>query len=153
MRKSPINYLVTMAAGVILWFITAIALGGVMGDGVTLSSMSIEDFLMRYRIALGIAAVSGMLNLFYWYFYGGSVSSAGEEARSKSIWNISFIVQIVVAGLILASLVFMLLTEGVSTLYYVIIFALLALHSFLFFWICSLIMSPPNVEYCVLGKR
>lgn len=153
MNKSPMNYLITVAGGVILWFITAIALGGVIGNGVSLSSMSVEDFLVWYRVALGIIALSGILNLCYWYSYGGSDKSAGDYGRSKSIWNISFISQIVLAGLIVAVLVLMLLKEGVSTGYYIIIFGLASLHSYLFFWICSLVMSPPNVQHIPLGKR
>jgi len=147
------NYLITVAGGVILWFITAIALGGVIGNGVSLSSMSVEDFLVWYRVALGIAALCGIINLCYWYSYGGSDKSAGEYARSKSIWNISFIAQIVIAGAILVFLVLMLLKEGISTGYYLIIFGLASLHTYLYFWVCSLVMSPPNVQHMPLGKR
>ncbi len=136
-----------------MWFITAIALGGVIGNGVSLSSMSVEDFLAKYRVALGIAALFGIINLCYWYSYGGSDKSAGDYGRSKSIWNISFIVQIVLAGVIEAILVIMLLKEGVSTGYYLIIFGLLSLHTYLYFWVCSLVMSPPNVQHIPLGKR
>jgi len=153
MNKSPMNYLITAAAGVILWFITAIPLAGVIGNGVSLSSMSIEEFLVWYRKALSIASLSAIINLFYWYYYGGSDKSAGDSVRSKSIWNISFISQIVIAGVILVVLVLMLLKQGISTGYYGIIFGLASLHSYLFFWICSLVMSPPNVQYSPLGKR
>lgn len=89
MNKSPMNYLITLAGGSILWVITAVVLGGVIGDKVSLSSMSVEDFLERYRIVLAIAAAIGMMNSLYWYLYGGKDSTAGELERAKKIWNIS----------------------------------------------------------------
>lgn len=153
MNKSPMNYLITVAGGAILWIITAIVLGGVIGEKVSLSSMSVEDFLVKYRIVLAIAATVGIMNSLYWYFYGGKDSTAGELDRAKKIWNVSFIVQIVASVGVVLTLVFMLMTEGVPPIYYIIIFGLAALHTFIFFWLCTMLMSPINVERMPLCKR
>lgn len=153
MNKSPLNYLITIAVGGILWVITAVVSGDLLGEGISLATMSIEDFLFRYRIALAVAAVSGILNSFYWYFYGGKDSSAGDLDRAKRIWNQSFIGQIVTAAVVLVVLVFMLMTEGVTLKYYLIIFGLTSLHTYIFFWLCTFLMSPINVERIPLFKR
>lgn len=153
MRKSPLNYLVTIAIAGVLWVITAVLSGDLLGDSISLATMSVEDFLMRYRIVLAIATVIGLLNSFYWYFYGSKDSAAGELDRAKRIWNISFIAQIVVAAGIVVALVVMLMAEGVSPKYYLIIFGLGSLHTFIFFWFCTFLMSPINVERIPLFKR
>jgi hypothetical protein len=153
MNKSPLNYLITIAAGGILWVITAVVSGDLLGERVSLATMSVEDFLLRYRIVLTIAAVIGILNSFYWYLYGSKDSTAGELNRAKGIWNMSFIGQIVAATGIVVALVFMLMGEGVTINHYAIIFGLASLHTFIFFWLCTFLMSPINVERIPLFKR
>lgn len=152
MNKSPMNYLITLSGGAILWVITAIVLGGVIGDRITLASMSTDDFLARYRIILAIAAVCGILNAIYWYFYGGKDSTAGELNKAKRIWHALFLTQIITAVVILFILVFMLMAEGVAPLHYAIFFALISLHTYIYFWLCTFFMSPINVERIPLFK-
>ncbi len=153
MNKNPMNYLITLAGGAILWVITAVVLGGVIGDKVSLSSMSVEEFLARYRIVLAIAALIGITNSLYWFYYGSKDSTAGALERAKKIWNISFIIQIVASAGIVLALVLMLMTQGVAPIYYIMLFGLAALHTFIFFWISTLLMSPTNVERLPLCKR
>ena len=153
MRKGPLNYLVTFAIAGVLWVITAVLSGDLLGDSISLATMSVEDFLMRYRIVLAIATVIGLLNAFYWYFYGNKDSTAGELNLAKRIWNISYIAQIVVAAGIVVALVVMLMAEGVSPKYYLIVFGLASLHTFVFFWFCTFLMSPIHVERIPLFKK
>lgn len=153
MNKSPLNYLITITAGGILWVITAVASGDLLGERISLATMSLEDFMLRYKIVLAIAAVIGIANSFFWYFYGGKDSTAGELNRAKGIWNISFIGQIFAAVGIVVVLVFMLMGEGVAFKHYIIIFGLASLHTFIFFWLCTFLMSPINVERIPLFKR
>ena len=153
MNKSPLNYLITAAAGVVLWIVTAVVLAPVLGDHITLASMPIEDFIVDYRIDLAIAAMIGILNTLYWYYYGDKDSTAGELDRAKKIWNVSFITQIFLCAVLVFALVFITLAEGLSPIYYVLIFGITALHTFIFFWMCTVLMSPVNVERIPLGKR
>jgi hypothetical protein len=149
MRKSPLNYLVTFAIAGVLWIITAVLTGNSLGESISLATMSIEDFLIRYRIVLAVAAVLGLLNSFCWYFYGSKDSIGRELNRARKIWNISFIVQIVVAAGLVVALAVMLMAEGVSPKDYLIIFGLASLHTFILFWFCTLLMSPNNVKNLV----
>lgn len=153
MRKSPMNYIITLAAGGMLWVLSAVLLGSLLGDNISLARLSVEDFLVRYRMALGIATVSGILNLFYWFYYGGKESTAGEPDNAKKIYNISFVSQIFMASAIVIALVLMLMGEGIESMYYIVIFMQASLQTFTFFWLCSFLMSPVNVEYIPYFKR
>jgi hypothetical protein len=141
------NYLITTAIGGILWVITAVFLGEELGNTMPLATLSVEEFLVRYRIALAAAAVMGLLSVFYWYFYGSKDSTAGELDRAKRIWYSSFVGQIIIAVGIVVILVILFLSEGLTTIDYLIIFALVSLHTYIFFWLCTFFMSPRTVKY------
>lgn len=147
MRKSPLNYIITLAAGSMFWVVNAVLLGTFIGDNVSLATLSVEDFLSRYRMALAIATAASSLNLLYWYYYGGMDSTAGDHESAKRIYNISFISQVVVAAVIVMGLVLMFMGEGIESVYFIVIFLQASLQSFVFFWLCSFVMSPVNVEY------
>lgn len=153
MNKSPINYLITLAIGAVLWVVSAVIVGNMMSESITLAIISIEDFLAFYRIVLAIAAFIGISNSFYWYFYGGKDSTAGELDRAKRIWNLSFIGQISAAAGIVSVFGFKFLKEGIVIKDYLIIFGLASLHTYIFFWLCTFLMSPINVERIPLFKR
>lgn len=153
MNKSPMNFLITTVLGLVLWIITAVALGPVLGDRITLISMPVEDFIVDYRIDLAIATFFGILITLFWFYYGGKDSTAGELDRAKKIWNISFVAEILFCAVLVFALVFITMTQGVSLIHYIFIFVITSLHTFVFFWVCTLLMSPVNVERIPLGKR
>lgn len=71
MNKSPMNYLITIAFGAILWIATAIFYGGTFSESLMLAESTPEEFLANFRIMLGVAAGLGILTCVYWYYYGG----------------------------------------------------------------------------------
>lgn len=152
MRKSPLNYLVTIAIGAILWVVTAIFYGGTFSESLMLAVSTPEEFLANFRIMLGVAAGLGILNCFIWYFHGNSNSTAGNLGGAKKLWWGSFIVQIVISVGILLVLVFINLSEGILTKDWLITFVLISLLTWFFFWFCTFFFSPRTVKNIPLFK-
>ncbi len=146
MNKSPMNYLITIAFGAILWIATAIFYGGTFSESLMLAESTPEEFLANFRIMLGVAAGLGILTCVYWYYYGGLDTTAGDLGKAKRIWWALFIFQIISAVGILFTLVFMNLTEGILTSSWLISFVLISLHTIIFFLLCTYMISPRNVK-------
>lgn len=146
MNKSPLNYLITIALGVLLWVITAIFYGGTFSESLILAVSTPEDFLANFRVILGIAAFIGMANCLYWYYYGDLSSTAGVLGKAKRLWWILFIIQVIMSVVLLVVLVTRNLSEGILTSDWLITYALLSLHTWFFFWICTFLMSPRPVK-------
>ena len=152
MNKSPLNYLITIALGIVLWVITAVFYGGTFSESLILAVSTPEQFLSNFRIMLGIAAAIGIINCLYWYYYGSLDSTAGELGKAKKVWMISFVLQIIASAAILFVLISMNLTEGIATSDWIIAFGLISLHTWFFFWLCTFLMSPRTVQYIPLFK-
>lgn len=152
MNKSPLNYLITIALGAILWVVTAIFYGGNFAESLTLTTSTPEEFLANLRIMLGIAVGLGVLNCLIWYYYGNLNSTAGNLSKAKRIWWSSFIIQIVFSVGILLILVFMNLSEGILTKDWLITFGLISLLTWIFFWLCTFLFSPRTVKYIPLFR-
>ena len=152
MNKSPLNYLITIALGGVLWILTAIFYGGNFSESLMLATATPEEFLGNFRLILGIAAVVGIVNCVYWYYYGNLNSTAGNLNKAKKVWWTSFVLQIVASAGILFILVFMNLKEGILTKDWLITYALVSLHTWIFFWLCTFLMSPRNVKFIPLFK-
>lgn len=152
MNKSPLNYLVMIVLGTILWVITAIFYGGTFSESLTLATSTPEDFLAHLRIMLGIAAVIGILGCMYWFYFGNLDATAGDLTKAKRVWWIWFVFEIAASAIILFSLVYMNLKEGIQTSDWLIAFGLLSVHTWFFFWLCTFLMSPRTVKYIPLFK-
>lgn len=152
MNKSPMNYLITVALGAILWVITAIFYGGSFAESLMLAEATPEEFLANLRVMLGIAAVLGIINCLIWYYYGDLASTAGNLGKAKRFWWVSFILQIVFSVVILLILVFMYMSEGIVTKDWIIAFVLFSLLTWIFFWFCTFLFSPRTVKYIPLFK-
>ena len=70
MRRSPLNYLVTIVAGALLWVATALFAGQQMGDAVVLQKMTTTQFVQTYEGVVAGAAALGILGALLWYGYG-----------------------------------------------------------------------------------
>ncbi len=152
MRKSPLNYLIAIALGALLWVITAIFIGGSFSDSLMLAEATPEEFLASLQVFLGIAALLGILNTVYWYHYGGLSSTIGNLNKASRVWWSSFIVQIIIGVALLVVLVIMNMAEGVATTDWIIVFLMISLHTWIFFWVCTYLMSPRAVQYIPLFK-
>jgi hypothetical protein len=152
MNKSPLNYLITAAFGIILWVITAVFFGSAFSESLMLAESTPEDFAGNLRLMLGIAAIIGLFNCFYWYYYGGKDSTAGDLVKAKRIWLFSFIFQLVASIGAFFGLVILNLSDGILVTDWLILYLLISLNTWVFFWICTFFMSPDNVKNVVLGK-
>jgi hypothetical protein len=146
MNKSPLNFLITVALGGVLWVVTAILYGGTFSESLMLATATPEEFSGDFRLILGIAAAVGIVNCLYWYYYGNLSSTAGDLTSAKRTWWISFIFQIIASIGLLLIIVFMNSKEGILTSEWIITYALIALHTWFFFWICTFLMSPRPVK-------
>lgn len=152
MNKSPLNYLVAIAIGAILWVVTAVLVGGNFAESLTLNNLTPDDFLSRYRIFLSIGVVLAVLSIGFWFFYGALDSTAGSLGKAKTVWWSLFIVQIVVSIALLFGLVLWMIDEGITTGQWTITFGLLSLLTWFFFWVCTFLWSPRSVKYIPLGR-
>lgn len=146
MSKSPLNYLICIAFGVLLWVITAIFYGGTFSESLILAVSTPEEFLANFRIVLGIAAASSIINTLYWFYYGNISSVAGNLGKAKRVWWVSFIIQIIISVALLVILVVKNLSEGILTSDWIIIYVLLSIHTWIFFWLFTFLMSPRPVK-------
>jgi hypothetical protein len=152
-RTAPTNYLVTAAAGGLLWAALAVGLGGYLGNVVPLQERTTEEFLSLYRAALGVALVVALANCFYWYFLGSRKQAAVNLHGARRVWLGSLLAQVVFAAGGLLTLVLLLQAEGLTLGNFAAIFAAFSLLTYLFFWAATLVASPPAVEFIPLGKR
>jgi len=153
MRQSPLNYLISLGVSAALWFATAILLGGMLADSVSLQEMAVEDFLTRYRIFMGIAASFATLTMFVWLKHGSKSASGIELHGSRRFWTILLITLVVVAAALLTVLTLMLLAESLGSSTLMMIAGALILHTVAYFWICSLVLTPDRVKFVVPGSR
>ena len=152
MRKAPTNYLITLAVAALLWVGTAILLGNYLGDRVALESATTEDFVKVYRIILVAAAGLGVGNCCFWYFYGARESAGADIGTARRVWRLSLIAQIALAAVAVIALVLAFSNERFETAEYLLVFGAASAHAWIFFWICTLVMSPRPVEYVPFGK-
>ncbi len=152
MNKSPINYLVTIALGAIIWVVTAIFIGGSFSESLMLSISTPEEFLANFRIMLGIAVSLSMLNCLIWYYFGNLNSTSGNLGKAKRIWWGQFISEIIISVGILLILVFINLSEGILTKDWLITYALVSLLTWFYFWFSTFLMSPRTVVNIPLFK-
>lgn len=152
MNKSPLNYLITTALGAILWVVIAIFIGGALSESLMLAVSTPEDFAANLRIFLGIAALIGIINSLYWFYYGALDSTAGNLGKARRVWIGSFVIQIVISVALLVILIIINLAEGILTTDWLIIFGLFSLLTWFFFWLCTFLMSPRTVKYIPLFK-
>ncbi|HNW89224.1 MAG TPA: hypothetical protein PKN48_06145 [Bacteroidales bacterium] len=152
MRKSPLNYLITVAIGAVLWVVTAIFYGGSFSESLMLAVSTPEEFLANFRVIFGIAAGLGIINCIIWYYYGNLESTAGDLVKAKRVWWWAFICQVLFAVGLLMILVFINLSEGIMTKDWLLMFALFAVHTWFFFWFCSFFFSPTIVKNVVLFR-
>jgi|GEM_PF-1963133 len=152
-RTAPINYLLTAAAGGLLWTALAVGLGGYLGDVVPLQERTTEEFLGLYRIVLGVVLVLALANCFYWYFLGSRRQAAVNLRGARRVWMGSLLGQVVLSVVALLTLVLLLQAEGLTLGNFAAIFAALSLLTYVFFWAATLLASPPAVEFIPLGKR
>lgn len=153
MNTSPMNYLVSFAIGAGVWMLTGMALADYLSETVSLATMTIEDFLFWYRIAITVVAVIALVCVYFWFYKGSQDQVTRDLAQAKKTWAALFVTLIILAIAALLALVVAFLDEGLIIGDYLLILLALSLHSFIFYWLCTFLMSPLNVKYLVPLKN
>lgn len=153
MRQAPLNYLLTIALGGLLWVATAVFAGQQMGDAVVLQERTPAQFVATYQAVVAVAAAIGLAVCLYWYFYGSRGSVAGRLDEARRTWVVLLVAEVVVAAAALVALVLLFRAESLTAGNFAEMLALLVLQTALLFWACSLVFSPRAVEYVPWGKR
>lgn len=152
LRKSPMNYLAATGVAAMLWIATGLLLGNYLGDNVSLQVMTTDRFLAVYRVTT-VAASALALALCCWWYASGGPAAAADPRGARKRWLGLMIGEILVAAVTLIVFVVMLLAESLVATDYLMILAGLLLDTALFFWVCTLTMSPRPVMAVVPGKR
>ena len=153
MRSAPLNYIVTIAIGGLVWLGTGYWAANYLRFNVSLFSVTADYFVGIYRIVLAVAAMLGLLICYYWYYYGSRESTAGELSRAKNVWTLSFFGQLAVAVLAVVTLIAVFRNAVFTTAQYAIFFMVMSVHTYVFFWLCTLLMSPRTVKHVPWGMR
>ncbi len=152
MNKSPLNYLITIALGAVLWIVFSILLGSYLSTNPTLSSKDPTQLATELQIIFGVGVLLSIMSANYWYFYGDKESTAGELDSAKKKWIGLFIFQIILSVILIVIIVLMNRTQGIEPKWYGIYFGILAVLTFVLFWLATFLMSPRTVKYIPLGK-
>lgn len=153
LRTPPMNYLASGGLLAVLWVLTGLFLGNYLGDTVSLQEMTVERFLLLYRVTTGVASLVALLICYYWYARGANKAAAADPAGHRRLWVGLMITQVVVAAAALVALVVAMLSEALTVTDYVLMFGALLVDTGLVFWLCTLAMSPRPVMAVVPGKR
>jgi len=151
-RRAPLNYIATTALAILLWVVTGIFVGNYLAGEVALRAFTIEGFLFLYRVASAVIAGIGLLACYYWFYYGSQEETAMDLNRARRVWVSLIVGMFGFAAGGVGTLVVIFRTETFLLLQYVIFFLVMSLHTYIIFWICTLLFSPRTVEFVPVGK-
>lgn len=146
MRTAPLNYLIAFVVAALLWVLTAIVLSGWLSEAVFLNEATVEQFVQTYRITVGVAAVLGLLLAAYWFFYGSRPTTVGELGAAKRKWVVLLLVAVALAVALLVTFLVVFRAETFTGGQYAALFGIFSLHTWLFYWGTTLLMSPRTVK-------
>ena len=153
MRKAPLNVIAVTGVCLALWAVTALTTAGYIGDRVDLSNITASAFVLLYRIVLSCAAVAGLVGTLVWLIYGARPGRALALARAKRVWTGIWFVELLVSGGAVVGLLVRLITESLSFGNIGFLFLMTSLHTWVFFWLSSLIFSPRTVQRVPWASR
>lgn len=151
MRKSPVNYILTIVVVGVLWIGTAVFVGKYLGENAALANVTSEDFGRTYMIIMSIAAFSTIIGLSHWYWHGAKDSTAADPRGARRFWSVWFFILIIASVSCVAGVVVAFLHESFTALEYLIVFGCASLLTWVPYWMCSLLMSPRGVKPAVFG--
>ncbi len=152
MNKSPLNYLITIALGALLWVVFGILLSAYFSESPSLAEKDPADLATELRAVFGAAALLSVVFSCYWYSYGNKASTVGNLPAAKKKWITLFVFQVVIAVALVVAVVVMNSSEGIESNWFLAYFGVLALLSFVLFWLTTYLMSPRTVKYIPFGK-
>ncbi len=151
-RSAPYNYIAATTIVLLLWVINGILVGNYLSEEVALRAFTVERFVFLYRVVSGIIAAIGLVSCYYWFYYGGQEQTAAELDRASRIWGGLILGMFAFAAGGVGAMAAIFRTETFPIAQYAIFFAVMSVHTYAVFYICSLFFSPRTVEYVPFGK-
>ncbi len=152
MNKSPINYVLTITLGAVLWVIFAILMGAQLSESPNLAEKDPVVLAGELRLIFGIGVLLSIICACYWFYYGSQEKVAGELPRAKTKWRLLFLMQIVFAAALTVVIVVMNMTEGIESRWFGSYFGVLFVLTLVLFWVTTYLMSPRIVKYIPFGR-
>lgn len=152
MNKSPLNYLITVATGALLWVVTAVIFAPELSESPTLAMKDPARLALELQYIFGSGILAAILSACSWYSYGSKESTAGKLAAAKKRWYMLFIGQVILSVSLITTLIMMNTIEGIEPKWFGIYYGIIALFTFIFFWLTTFMMSPRTVKFIPLGK-
>ncbi len=152
MNKSPINYVLTITLGAVLWVIFAILMGAQLSESPNLAEKDPVVLAGELRLIFGIGVLISIICACYWFYYGAQEKVAGELSRAKTKWRVLFLMQIVFAAALTVVIVVMNMTEGIESRWFGAYFGVLFVLMVVLFWLTTYLMSPRTVKYIPFGR-
>lgn len=156
MRNPPVNYLITLAIGGLVWFVASTLIGNYLGNNVALIYASMVEFVGTYRLLVTIGVAAGVLLCFVWFYYGSRPTAAAAAAPGGGAvrtWNILALIALIVAVVLVFVLVVVYTDEAFTIWQYAVVFLMTSLGTYLLFWLCSVLFSPRPVMNCMPPRR
>ncbi|MCD8540912.1 MAG: hypothetical protein LRY55_14965 [Leadbetterella sp.] len=152
MNKSPLNCLVTIALGAVLWVILAVILAPSLSESPTLAIKDPARLAQELQYIFGSGILASILSACSWYAYGAKESTAGNLGAAQKRWYMFFIGQIILSVSLITTLIMMNVIEGIEPQWFAVYYLIIALLTFIFFWLTTFLMSPRTVKNLPLGK-
>lgn len=152
MNKSPVNHILTIAFGAILWVVFAILMGSYLSENPNLAEKEPTALASELRVIFAVAVLICLICTSYWYYYGSQEKTAGELPKAKTKWRLLFFLQVILAIVLTVVIVVMNMNEGIEPKWFVIYFGLLSVLTFILFWVATYLMSPRTVQFIPFGK-
>jgi len=148
MRGLPLGLVLSIvtAAALVLWVLTSFLTASYIGDSVTLVSLALDSFVVLYRAALAGAALAGLLGTVVWLLYGSRPGRALGLDQARRVWITLWFIELCAASGVVVGMVVRMIVETLSPGNLAFLFVMMSLHTWVFFWICSLLFSPRTVE-------
>jgi hypothetical protein len=151
-RSAPLNYVAATALAIFLWVVTGIFVGNYLSEEVALRAFTVERFLFLYRVVSAAIAGIGLLSCYYWFYYGGREETAADLDRARRVWFGLIVGMFGFAAGGMGTMVVIFRTETFLLMQYAIFFLVMSVHTYIVFWICTLLFSPRTVEFVPVGK-
>jgi hypothetical protein len=152
MNKSPVNHILTIATGAVLWVVFAILMGATLSENPNLASKDPTILAGELRVIFAVGVLLSLVCCSYWYYYGSQERVAGELPKAKTKWRMLFFLQLILAIALTVVLVVMNMAQGIEPKWFIIYFALLSVLTFILFWVATYMMSPRTVKFIPFGR-
>lgn len=152
MKKAPMNYLITVALGGLLWAVFGIFLMATFSEGPSLSVKAPEELANQLRGIFGGAALLGIANACYWYYYGDQPETATRLPQARGKYTQLFLGLVSSAIALTAVIWYLNRAEGMEAQWFAIYFGANLTLTAVFYWLATFLFSPNSVKYLPYGK-